>query len=50
MCVWEDGCLHYHVNPGKAQGWRWVGGGLGWLWPDHTAAEKGVPVNPERAF
>lgn len=54
VCVWEDGCLHYHVNPGKARDWSWVGvgpgRGLGWPWPDHTAARKGIPTNPERVF
>lgn len=31
MCLGEDGCLHYHVNPGKLPpglggGWAWVAG------------------------
>lgn len=51
MCLGEDGCLHYHVNPGKllpGAGW-WVGvgpraGGLAFSGLDHTAAGKGVPV------
>lgn len=30
VCVGKDGCLHYHVNPGKVLGWGWVDGRLGW--------------------
>ena len=28
MCLGEDGCLHYHVNPGKLP--PWLGGGWAW--------------------
>ena len=51
MCLGEDGCLHYHVNPGKllpwlGGGWAWAaGGGWGsWVFSglDHTVTGKGV--------
>lgn len=54
MCLGEDGCLHYHVNPGKLPlglggGWAWAAGAGGSVFSglDHTAAGMGVPWNPE---
>lgn len=58
MCLGEDGCLHYHVNPGKLPqglggGWAWVagvgGGEIGVLRPGpHSGWEGGPPPwNPE---
>lgn len=51
VCLGEDGCLHYHVNPGKLPprlggGWAWATGLGGWVFSglDHTAAGKGVCV------
>lgn len=54
MCLGEDGCLHYHVNPGKLPpglggGWAWVagvgGGEIGVLRPGpHSGWEGGPPL------
>lgn len=52
MCLGEDGCLHYHVNPGKLPpwlggGWAWAAGGgwgeLGVLRPGPHSDWEGSP-------